>query len=83
MKLKDDQGKSMPAVDVFAASIKYLKQKLMEKLKDRIKDIRETDIHWVITVPAIWNDAAKQFMKIAAGQVRKIKVNARDYYTDY
>jgi hypothetical protein len=29
----------------------------------------ETDIHWVLTVPAIWKDNAKQFMREAAQQV--------------
>jgi hypothetical protein len=29
----------------------------------------ENDIHWVLTVPAIWKDNAKQFMREAAQQV--------------
>jgi hypothetical protein len=39
--------------------------------KKRIVDdgIRNSDIHWVLTVPAIWNDAAKQFMREAAEEV--------------
>jgi hypothetical protein len=27
------------------------------------------DVKWIITVPAIWSDAAKQFMREAAEQV--------------
>jgi hypothetical protein len=27
------------------------------------------DIRWVLTVPAIWNDGAKQFMREAAEKV--------------
>jgi len=31
--------------------------------------IKEGDVLWVLTVPAIWDDAAKVFMKEAAKQV--------------
>jgi molecular chaperone DnaK (HSP70) len=31
--------------------------------------VTEDDISWVLTVPAIWSDAAKQFMKEAAVKV--------------
>ena len=69
MLLKDDQGNTMKAVNVFAAAIKYLKDYLMMQLQKRIDDITELDINWVLTVPAIWNDGAKQFMKEAAAKV--------------
>jgi len=29
----------------------------------------DSDYHWVLTVPAIWEDAAKQFMREAAEKV--------------
>lgn len=32
----------------------------------------ETDLQWVITVPAIWDLRAKQFMRDAAKKVRFI-----------
>lgn len=31
--------------------------------------ISNSDILWVLTVPAIWSDSAKQFMRLAAVQV--------------
>ena len=34
--------------------------------------ITMNDIHWVLTVPAIWSDAAKQFMREAAIKVSVI-----------
>lgn len=66
MTLKDDQGNRMPAIQVFAAAIQFLKDHLLKRLADRIKEINPTDIHWVLTVPAIWQDSAKQFMQEAA-----------------
>lgn len=33
-------------------------------------DFENSDVRWVITVPAIWKQPAKQFMREAAYQVR-------------
>ncbi|XP_060567544.1 heat shock 70 kDa protein 12A-like, partial [Ruditapes philippinarum] len=66
--IEDASGKKLKAKTVFALSMKYHKDDLIEISKKRIADdgIRNSDIHWVLTVPAIWNDAAKQFMREAA-----------------
>jgi hypothetical protein len=60
----------MPAMIVFTESLKYLKDHLIKTLEKDSIDIRPQDIHWVITVPAIWTDSAKQFMREAAINVR-------------
>ena len=57
----------MNAMKVFSASIKYLKDHFVGKIESL--KLVETDIHWVLTVPAIWKDNAKQFMREAAQQV--------------
>ena len=67
--MSDIKGKQMKAIDVFSAAIEYLKNHLLEELKKRGMDRCEEDIRWVLTVPAIWNDPAKQFMRDAAEQV--------------
>jgi len=41
----------------------------MKQVNKRIDVIKPTEIGWVLTVPAIWSDAAKQFMREAAVQV--------------
>jgi len=43
----------------------------MKKLSER--DIQDEDITWILTVPAIWRDSAKQFMRRAATRVRVSK----------
>ncbi|KAK3588036.1 hypothetical protein CHS0354_012082 [Potamilus streckersoni] len=68
MKLKDDQGHQMPAMKVFSEAIKYIKTHLLKSLREKVPDTRDTDIHWVITVPAIWDDGAKQFMREAGNE---------------
>jgi len=67
--LEDDAGKQMPAMDVFSACIRYLKDQLFGQSRLQMPKIQESDIRWVITVPAIWNEPAKQFMREAAVKV--------------
>ena len=67
--LEDEMGKKMPALDVFAACITYMKNGLLADVKKQLHDIRESEIRWVITVPAIWNDNSKQFMREATEMV--------------
>ncbi|XP_053388605.1 heat shock 70 kDa protein 12B-like [Mercenaria mercenaria] len=63
----DEMGKELFAVDVFAMSIKFMVDDMMAVVNQRLTGIiMETDIHWVLTVPAIWSDLAKQFMRQAA-----------------
>ncbi|KAH3837772.1 heat shock 70 kDa protein 12B-like [Dreissena polymorpha] len=64
--LKDETGKEMPALVVFSECIRYMKGHLMNNLERLLPEVQPTDIKWVLTVPAIWDDAAKQFMREAA-----------------
>ncbi|KAK3099377.1 hypothetical protein FSP39_003542 [Pinctada imbricata] len=68
LKLKDINNKEMEALKVFSSAIGYLKKHLMKTLNNRATGVQDSDIHWVLTVPAIWNDSAKQFMREAAEQ---------------
>ncbi|XP_052817995.1 amyloid-beta precursor protein-like [Mya arenaria] len=56
----------MPAMKLFEMSIRFLRDHLVNALKKQVDGIKEFDILYVITVPAIWNDGAKQFMREAA-----------------
>ncbi|XP_061169337.1 heat shock 70 kDa protein 12B-like [Saccostrea echinata] len=64
--LEDILGKTVPAIDVFSMSIEYLKTHLMETLKNRLPNVTLSDVRFVLTVPAIWRDSAKEFMREAA-----------------
>ena len=46
-----------------------MKDLLLRDFKDRGNAQQEENIKWIITVPAIWEDAAKQFMRDAAIKV--------------
>ena len=73
MLIKDDKGKEAPALDLFAHVIKYLKGHLLSALETKGTTVNNMDIHWVLTVPAIWTDSAKQFMREAANKVNAIQ----------
>ncbi|XP_062571662.1 heat shock 70 kDa protein 12A-like [Saccostrea cucullata] len=66
--LTDSRGFKMPALDIFTHCIKYMKDDLLDIVKKRNVDNLLTDdnILWVLTVPAIWDEPAKQFMREAA-----------------
>ena len=68
-ELSDAHGRKIPAMKVFGEVINYLKAHLLGALKKRGTMVDNKDIHWVLTVPAIWADFAKQFMRESAYSV--------------
>ncbi|NXK83914.1 HS12B protein, partial [Amazona guildingii] len=60
-------GKKAPALEVFAHALRFFRQHAVQELKEQCPSLPERDaIRWVITVPAIWKQPAKQFMREAA-----------------
>lgn len=52
-------------------TLKHLCSQAMQEISKQLAfSLSKEDISWVIAVPAIWNDAAKQFMREAAIEVR-------------
>ncbi|CAC5380207.1 unnamed protein product [Mytilus coruscus] len=66
--IEDIVGKPMAALDVFTLSIKALVNHLMALLEKQGTGVKAEEIRWVLTVPAIWTDSAKQFMRKGAVQ---------------
>ncbi|XP_069137465.1 heat shock 70 kDa protein 12A-like isoform X1 [Argopecten irradians] len=64
--INDEEGSNFPAKKVFAASIRYLKDKLIDTLNKQNPMDDDKAIHWVLTIPAIWSESAKQFMRESA-----------------
>ena len=70
-EMNDITGKVMRALDVFSICIKHLKENLLTEMNKRCAfDVSGKDVHYVLTVPGIWGNAAKMFMRKAAAQVR-------------
>ena len=73
-------GKKWPALDVFAKCLEFLKKVATDAINERHlksdKDnpgaevmYKNSQIQWVITIPAIWSVSAKEFMRKAAYKV--------------
>ena len=62
-------GEQYYLVEVIAFVLKHLKQCLRNKLRRAAPLLKTADIHWVITVPAIWKQDRKQMMREAAYKV--------------
>ena len=80
--LHDQVGKKMKALDVFTAAIKYMREFLLDLLIKRGAQCKlaDNEISWIITVPAIWNNAAKQLMRKAAEKVTKGQTKLKGIY---
>ena len=60
-------GKRFKAIDVFSMCIAALTDDMIKSGSNTVSGgLTKDDVHWVVTVPAIWSDAAKQFMREAA-----------------
>ena len=56
-------------MDEFAAAIGALRQHLMNQVEKWGIDLHKDEIKLVLTVPAMWPDKAKEFMRESAEQV--------------
>jgi hypothetical protein len=83
MIIKDIAGKPVTAMKVFGTSIRALMNHLFLKFTERGMEIEPKDIRWVLTVPAIWLDAAKQFMRKSANLVNTILTRTGMYIIHY
>jgi hypothetical protein len=62
--------------------LQYFKEHALRELSDQsgTRFVNE-DVRWVITVPAIWKQSAKQFMREAAYQVsRKLNMKRKNIF---
>ena len=59
-------GRELPLMTVISESLKYIGAKALEKLSEQVGKIVKTKIRWVLTVPALWQEEHKQFMRKAA-----------------
>lgn len=65
---KSLDGRKLPLMKVISNSLKFISEKAMEKLKEQIGNVKKERIRWVLTVPALWSEEHKLFMKNAAIQ---------------
>ncbi|XP_053391360.1 uncharacterized protein LOC128554137 [Mercenaria mercenaria] len=70
--VEDQIRQQLPLFDVMSFFIKALKDHCLKKLETSGKNVELSKTLFVVTVPAIWSDEAKKFMRDATVQVTKI-----------
>ncbi|XP_052814011.1 heat shock 70 kDa protein 12A-like [Mya arenaria] len=69
IEIEDEKGKKLPAKLVFQLAISGLKCIVMQRIDEHHQIHKDEDIskliQWMITIPAIWTDSARQFMREA------------------
>lgn len=68
------EKKEMLAIDIFSLSIKYFRDLMVYTVDKKGIGVKTTDIKWVLTLPAMWSDPAKQFMTEAAERVYFVRL---------
>ncbi|KAM4731308.1 heat shock 70 kDa protein 12A-like [Anableps anableps] len=70
LKIKAANGKELTALKVFTEALRFLKDDALKTINTNTagKMFTASDFTWVLTVPAIWDHSAKQFMREAAMQ---------------
>ncbi|XP_076468246.1 uncharacterized protein LOC143299036 isoform X2 [Babylonia areolata] len=60
-------GTQLPALTIFAHVLDFFVTHALQQLSDQSgTEFRRQDVRWVVTVPAIWREPAKQLMRQAA-----------------
>lgn len=67
--IEDCRGNTISAMTLFTLMFSHLKSAFVKQLDEATKGVPDDWIRWVITVPAIWDDSAKQFIREAAEKV--------------
>ena len=51
---------------ILKETLKFIASKALEKLKEQVGKVVPAKIRWVLTVPALWSEEHKVFMRKAA-----------------
>lgn len=66
-ELETVSGRRVRAIEVFAHALRFFREHALKEVKDQSSSVLEgNEVRWVITVPAVWRQPAKQFMREAA-----------------
>ena len=78
VKLKAANGKELSAIKVITITLEHLKNLILKDIEEQITHPNRR-IQWIVTVPAIWSEGAKQMMREAATLVKYIHSYAYMY----
>ena len=84
MRSSSEDEREMKLIDVVSASLEVCKDSAISEInKESLDDqkISATDAVWVLTVPAIWSEFSKRFMRTAAFRAGLIEEKESDRLT--
>jgi molecular chaperone DnaK (HSP70) len=58
----------MPLLTIVEHTLRFISQQALNKLKEQMGKVATSKIRWVLTVPALWSEEHKLFMRKAAQQ---------------
>lgn len=65
--IEDATGKKLPLLTVLAEAINYIATSALDDIKENEKNIlKKSDIQWVLTIPAEWDEVSSNLMRKAA-----------------
>jgi molecular chaperone DnaK (HSP70) len=70
---KSVDQRELSLMKVISESLRYIAEKALEKLQEQVGKIVRTKIRWVLTVPALWSEEHKHFMRRAAVEAKIIE----------
>ena len=65
-------GREMPLLTVIEHTLRFISQQALTKLREQVGKVAAARIRWVLTVPALWSEEHKLFMRKAAHQAEII-----------
>jgi molecular chaperone DnaK (HSP70) len=77
MVVKDISGKPLEAMTVFSIAIKHLKDEASKIVCESKLQLKQSDMQWMITIPATSSDSARQFMREASTKAGIPETNLR------
>ncbi|XP_033842513.1 heat shock 70 kDa protein 12A-like [Periophthalmus magnuspinnatus] len=80
MEIRDVNKRQMEALKVFSAALRFLKDDALEALDKETQNMAKglLNFTWVLTVPAIWDNPARQVMREAAVQAGLVTAATED-----
>jgi molecular chaperone DnaK (HSP70) len=72
--IRDSRGKTFKLLDVIADYLRQLKVYLLNEINSATNGtLRSGELLWCLSIPAIWTDAEKHMMRVAAGMAGLIR----------
>jgi len=66
-------GREMSLMKVISESLRFIADKAIAKLTEQIGKVVKARIRWVLTVPALWSEEHKHFMRKACVEAKIVE----------